>query len=104
MFKIMHLMTFLGLSVQPGRYAMVSRSGADRYAVIGEGEVRTVGCTITADSLEAVISDDGKWITFYDRDGEAEGDPCQIDDGPILTRAKQHRPLIRRSIATVDGR
>lgn len=85
--------------VTPGKKPMVARKAADVYSVIGEGEVRTVGCTFSAPMLRARIEGGSRpWIWFYGDDGELEGG-CAITTRPaVVVRPIQHPP-IRRSIA-----
>lgn len=89
--------------VTNGRKAMVSRKSADVYAVIGEGEIRTVGCTVGAVSMTAVVeSKRGKpWIWFIDRDGETEAG-CEVDITPKVEIATTPAPVITRGIAVID--
>ena len=84
--------------IESGAHAMVSRSSADRYAVIGEGFIHTKGCTVTANGMQAQISRDGRWLTFIDDDGETEA-VCMIGEAPVLPKMIVHR--IHRGVATL---
>ena len=85
MFKILSIVLSLNAptvstTIHDGPHPMVSRSGRDRYSVIGEGMLRTDHCSIKAESMSSIVETDVKgtrWISFYDRDGELETS-CRI--------------------------
>lgn len=91
------------LSVTTGEKAMVLRKSANVYSVPGEGEIRTVACTVSADgSLTARVEGGSKpWLYFYDRQGRKEAD-CQIATRPASPATKAETTPIRRGIATVE--
>jgi hypothetical protein len=92
------------LKVKPGAYPMVSRKAADVYSVIGEGDVRTGGCTVSAARMAVTIERaDRSWMKFYDRDGELEA-TCELDDGKRHRRIKVKEPqrLIKRQLAVTE--
>ena len=87
--------------VQPGRKAMVARVARDRYAVVGEGELRTRGCTFSAPMLEARVEAGRRpWVWFYGRDGELEGG-CELETGAVWVARSTRQPRVRipRTIA-----
>lgn len=93
--------------IAPGRHSMTFRQSANVYAVVGEGTFRTKDCTVTAEGLDTVFTKPDRrgrvWVTFLDRDGEYEAQ-CEVDELPPRHPLPVARLLIRRQVATVDGR
>ena len=65
--------------VTVGNKPMIFRQSADVYSVPGEGTIRTVACTVTADgNLSARVTGGSKpWLYFIDKQGRREAD-CQL--------------------------
>ena len=106
MFKLKIVAALLGSSVSSGRHPMAFRQGQNAYAVLGEGTFRTKDCTVTAEGMDIVLTKPDRrgkrWVTFLDRDGEAEAQ-CEVDEQPMRHPLPVARLLIRRSIATTTG-
>lgn len=87
--------------VPAGQKVMIFRKASNVYSIPGDGEVRTVNCTVSADGqLSArVVWGPKPWLYFYDRDGRREGD-CQLATKPAPT-VQREQLTIRRSVATL---
>lgn len=77
------------------------------YAAIGVGKLQAFGCTVTADGLPGEVSmtleghKPRYWLTIIGKDGEAEGDPCELRAGAEREGWKQAH--LQRRIGVVDG-
>jgi hypothetical protein len=95
MLKIIAVVMLSHTNVAPGEKIVFGPDDAGRYAVLGEGFIPTKSCTVTAEGMTARF--DGRFITFYDRQGEEE---AQCEAGRRPTKVEWHG-TIRRPIAVV---
>lgn len=96
MFKLVILLAHLhSSSVGPGEKLLFGPDETGRYASPGEGFIETRSCTVTADGMAARF--DGRFITFYDREGREEAQ-CEAGRRPVVT---VKRETIRRQVAVV---
>jgi hypothetical protein len=95
---------FMLLALATGHRPMASRVHRDAYSVPGVGEVRTRGCTVSAERMDVVIEGGSRpWLYFLDADGEVEGG-CEVDVR-INVVPMRREPLgpIHRGIATTGS-
>jgi hypothetical protein len=92
----------VAVSLQAGTKPMILRKESNVYSVPGEGEIRTVNCTVSSHGeLSARVERGSKpWLYFYDRNGRREAD-CQIATRPAPVVTVESKP-IQRAVATVE--
>jgi len=92
--KVISVLLFVH-AVRPGHKVVYGPTPDGMYAVPGEGFIPTKNCTVTAEGMEARF--DGRFITFYDRQGEEEGQ-CEAGHRPVTV---QVRETIHRDVAVL---